>query len=80
VFGSGIAFYLNGWLLQRLDAWVVGLEALIIPVIAVIVGSLLAHEPFGPRELLGALLVGVGMTIALVPQRRAKRQMPAYQS
>jgi drug/metabolite transporter (DMT)-like permease len=66
IFGSAVAFYLNHWLLQRLTAWIVGLEALIIPVIAVIVGAVVAHEAFGVRELIGAALVVAGVCLALV--------------
>jgi drug/metabolite transporter (DMT)-like permease len=63
--GSGIAFYLNHWLLQRLDTWVVGLSALVVPVIAVAVGALAGGEMFGPRELAGAALVVAGVWLAL---------------
>ncbi len=67
VAGSAIAFYLNHWLLQRLSTGVVGLSALIIPVIAVIVGVAIGHEAFGVRELIGAALVIAGMAVALAP-------------
>jgi probable blue pigment (indigoidine) exporter len=63
--GSGIAFFLNLWLLQRIEAWIVGLSSLIIPVIAVAVGVLFGGEQFGPRELLGAALVIAGVWVAL---------------
>ncbi|HKU66149.1 MAG TPA: EamA family transporter [Candidatus Baltobacteraceae bacterium] len=63
--GSGIAFFLNLWLLQRIPAWIVGLSSLIIPVIAVAVGVTFGGEAFGPRELLGAALVIAGVWIAL---------------
>jgi drug/metabolite transporter (DMT)-like permease len=63
--GSGIAFFLNLWLLQRIAAWIVGLSSLIIPVIAVAVGVAFGGERFGLRELLGAALVIAGVWIAL---------------
>jgi drug/metabolite transporter (DMT)-like permease len=63
--GSGLAFFLNLWLLQRIAAWIVGLSSLIIPVIAVAVGVAFGGEHFGPREMLGAALVIVGVWIAL---------------
>jgi len=71
IFGSGIAFFLNLWLLQRLDAGIVGLSALIIPVIAVFVGIAFGGEKFGARELIGAALVMGGVWFAL---RRRSRQ------
>jgi drug/metabolite transporter (DMT)-like permease len=63
--GSGIAFFINLWLLQRIAAWIVGLSSLIIPVIAVAVGVLFGGETFGVRELAGAALVIAGVWIAL---------------
>jgi drug/metabolite transporter (DMT)-like permease len=67
---SSVTFYINHWLLQRLTAWMVGLQALIIPVIAVVVGALFAHEAFGGRELIGAALVIAGVWIALRPSTK----------
>lgn len=72
--GSGVAFFLNLWLLQRIAAWIVGLSSLIIPVIAVTVGVAFGGEQFGPRELLGAALVIAGVWIAL---SRASDEQPA---
>jgi drug/metabolite transporter (DMT)-like permease len=71
--GSGIAFFLNLWLLQRIAAWIVGLSSLIIPVIAVAVGVVFGGEHFGPRELLGAALVIAGVWVAL---SRASDEQP----
>ena len=65
VLGSGVAFYLNQWLLQRLDTWVVGLSTLVMPVIAVAAGALLGGEAFGIKELGGAALVLAGMWLSL---------------
>ena len=67
--GSGVAFFLNLWLFKHIAAWIVGLSALIIPVIAVAVGVAFGGERFGPRELLGAALVIAGVWIALTQQR-----------
>ncbi|HEV7178740.1 MAG TPA: EamA family transporter [Candidatus Baltobacteraceae bacterium] len=66
--GSGIAFFFNLWLLQRIAAWVVGLSSLIIPVLAVTVGVVFGSEHFGAREILGSLAVVAGMAVALTKQ------------
>ena len=71
IMGSGIAFYLNHWLLQRLESWVVGLSALVIPIIAVGVGVAFGGETIGTREILGAALVVGGVAFALARQRSA---------
>jgi len=71
VFGSAIAFYLNHWLLQRIDSGIMGLSALMIPVIAVGVGAAFGGERLGPRDLVGALLVVAGTSIAMTRGARA---------
>jgi len=72
--GSALAFYLNHWLLQRIDSGTMGLSALMIPVVAVIVGATLGHETFGMRELIGALLVVVGTSLSFArPQMKEAR-------
>lgn len=70
IFGSGIAFFLNLWVLHRMPVWIVGMSSLIFPVIAITVGILFGGEHFSARELVGALLVIAGMAIALTaPQK-----------
>ena len=71
VLGSGVAFWLNHWVLRHLATWVVGMSALIIPVIAVAVGALAGHEAFNARELAGAALVIIGVWLALRSSRTA---------
>jgi drug/metabolite transporter (DMT)-like permease len=66
VFGSGVAFFLNLWLLRRIEAWAVGLSSLVSPIIALAVGALLGGERPTFTELLGAAAVLFGMTIALL--------------
>lgn len=63
--GSALAFYLNHWLLQRIDSGTMGLSALMIPVIAVAAGALFGGEVFGPRDIVGALLVIGGVWLSL---------------
>jgi drug/metabolite transporter (DMT)-like permease len=75
VFGSGIAFVLNHWLLRTLATWIVGLSALIIPVLAVTVGAVFGGEAFSVRELAGALLVIGGVWLA-ISQRNAVALVP----
>ena len=77
ILGSGIAFFLNMYVLQRVPAWVVGLSALVIPVIAVAVGVAFGGEHFTARELLGSATVIAGIAVALSqpmkPETRADR-------
>jgi len=65
VCGSAIAFYLNHWLLQRIDSGIMGLSALMIPVLAVIVGAVFGHEILGIHDLIGAFLVLAGVCLSM---------------
>ena len=66
IFGSAIAFYLNHWLLQRIDSGIMGLSALMIPALAVAVGVVFGGEVLGPRDVFGAVLVVAGVWISLL--------------
>lgn len=76
ILGSGVAFFLNLWVLHRVAAWIVGLSALIIPVIAVAVGIFLGGEIFTRREIIGCGLVVLGIWIAL--SQREPAPPPTY--
>jgi len=67
--GSAVTFFINLWLLQRISASTVALSALIIPVIAVVVGIVLGGESFSARDLIGAALVLAGISFALSERR-----------
>jgi drug/metabolite transporter (DMT)-like permease len=69
--GSALAFYLNHWLLQRIDSGALGLSALMFPVIAVAAGALFGGEVFGVRDVAGAVLVLIGVWVALGGSRGA---------
>jgi len=77
--GSGVAFFLNMWLLKRIDVWIVALSALIIPVLAVFVGIILGGEVFDIHDIAGAALVIAGVSIALTSAKAAEavRSEPA---
>ena len=68
--GSGFAFFLNFWALQRVPAWVIGLMPLILPLVAVSAGVGFGGEHFPPREALGSAAVILGVAVALVQQRK----------
>lgn len=65
IFGSGVAFFLMMWLLQRVPAWSIGIASTIFPMIALVVGTLFGGEHFGWRELTGVILVLAGVGLAL---------------
>jgi drug/metabolite transporter (DMT)-like permease len=63
--GSALPFTLYFWLLKRLPATRVSLINYAVPVVAVIVGSVILHEPVTLRVILGAALVIAGTAVAV---------------
>ncbi len=65
LFGSALTFTLYFWMLSHMPATRLSLMTYIIPVVAVLVGTLVLHEPFTSRLLAGSVLVLVGVAVAL---------------
>ncbi|AXA96742.1 EamA family transporter [Microbacterium sp. PM5] len=57
--------------LARLPGAVVGVIGLLNPVTGVLLGVVVAHEPFGPAQLLGLVLVVVGVLAGTLPPAAA---------
>ncbi|GLY15640.1 ABC transporter permease [Kineosporia sp. NBRC 101677] len=74
----GFTLWFNG--LKRLDAATVGLIGLLNPVSGVVLGVLLASEPFGVRQIVGVTLVVLGILLGQPIARRlltGRRTAPA---
>jgi len=69
VLGSAVTFTVYYWMLSHAPATRVALIAYTIPVVAVLVGALLFHEPVRPRLVVGGALVLAG--VAVVSRARA---------
>ena len=65
------AYILYTWLLSQWKVTTVSVGALIIPVLAVIVGALVRREAPAPGAYLGAVLVLLGVSFSLFGGRRA---------
>jgi drug/metabolite transporter (DMT)-like permease len=70
VFGSVITFGAYLWLLRTVPAYRLSLVSYITPVIALLLGTVLADEPFGATTAFGALLAlgGVALTLRREPK------------
>jgi len=70
--GSVSAFAMFFYVMQRLDVTVVSYQTFIIPIVAVLLGSMFLGESISGRVALGAALILVGISLAtLVRGRRA---------
>lgn len=63
--GSILAFTAYGYSLAHLPVSTVSTYAYVNPVVAVILGTALLNEAFGPREILGAVLVVASVALTL---------------
>jgi drug/metabolite transporter (DMT)-like permease len=67
VFGSVIAFSAYYYLIKRMDATIVSLSTLIIPIVALALGRAFLHETVTPRALAGIATIVAGVAVAIVP-------------
>jgi drug/metabolite transporter (DMT)-like permease len=79
VFGSLLAYTAYVWLLQNASPRVAGTYAFVNPVVAVVLGGWLLHEPIGPRALIatGVIAVGVALIVARPPEPAVSPGEPA---
>jgi drug/metabolite transporter (DMT)-like permease len=70
VFGSVIAFSLYYRLLKVMDATVVSLSTLIIPIIALVLGRVFLGEVITPLAVAGVATILAGVAVAIVSVRR----------
>jgi drug/metabolite transporter (DMT)-like permease len=73
--GSVAAFYLNYWLLKRMDATKVMAMSLVEPFLAVLLGAIVLGETLTIQALLGGALILI--SIGLILKRRIKRPTEA---
>ncbi len=63
VFGSGIGFVAYTWLLRNAPTPLVSTYAYVNPVVAILLGSFVAHEPLESLEITSALVIIAGVVI-----------------
>lgn len=67
VFGSVVAFTAYYYLIKVMDATIVSLSTLIIPLIAIVLGRVMLDERVTPLAIAGMATVLAGVAIAIVP-------------
>ncbi|HEY2953910.1 MAG TPA: EamA family transporter [Candidatus Eisenbacteria bacterium] len=70
IMGSVVAFVLYAWLVNRWDVTRISLIAVVVPLVALVLGAALRHERLTTPQLVGSLLVLAGLAIALAGGRR----------
>ena len=69
VFGSVIAFSAYYYLIKKLDATVVSLSTLIIPIVALVLGRAFLDETITAMAVLGVATILAGVAVAIFPSR-----------
>jgi putative membrane protein PagO len=69
IVGSVVAFSAYYYLIKRLDATVVSLSTLIIPVVALVLGRVFLGETVAPLAIAGIATILVGVAVAILPSR-----------
>jgi drug/metabolite transporter (DMT)-like permease len=80
VFGSVIAFSVYYYLIKVMDATVVSLTTLIIPIVALALGGAILHERVSPTALAGIATIIAGVGVAIVPGKPARHDARTIQS
>ena len=74
LFGSLVGYATYTWLLRSVPTTLVSTYAYVNPMVAILVGNLLAQEPLTPRVLLAALVI-LGSVVLITVTQRKKRQV-----
>jgi drug/metabolite transporter (DMT)-like permease len=70
VFGSVIAFSSYYYLIKKMDATIVSLSTLIIPIVALVLGRAFLQETVTPLAVAGIVTILAGVAIAILPSGR----------
>jgi drug/metabolite transporter (DMT)-like permease len=76
IFGSVIAFSAYYYLIKRMDATIVSLSTLIIPIVALALGRIFLDETVTPAAVAGIATTLSGVGIAIVPAVRTAPAVP----
>jgi drug/metabolite transporter (DMT)-like permease len=76
VFGSGIGFVAYTWLLRNAPTPLVSTYAYVNPVVAIILGSVIANEPLEGTEIVSALIIIGGVILITTSKSLGARKIP----
>jgi drug/metabolite transporter (DMT)-like permease len=77
VFGSGIGFVAYTWLLRNAPTPLVSTYAYVNPVVAILLGSIIVHEPLEGIEIISALIIIGGVILITTAKSLGERKVPA---
>jgi len=72
IFGSVVAFSAYYYLIKKMDATIVSLSTLIIPIVALILGRVFLDEIVTPTAVGGIVTILAGVAVAIMPGAKAR--------
>jgi len=72
VFGSVVAFSAYYYLIKVMDATIVSMSTLVIPIVALALGRAFLHETVTPMAIAGVATILAGVAVVLVPAGRSR--------
>lgn len=75
VFGSGIGFVAYTWLLRNAPTSIVSTYAYVNPIVAILLGSVLANEPLEKLEIISAAVIIAGVVLITTAKSLSQRKV-----
>jgi drug/metabolite transporter (DMT)-like permease len=75
IFGSGIGFVAYTWLLRNAPTTIVATYAYVNPVVAILLGSLIAHESLEQVELIAAMIIISGVVLITTGRTLSEKKL-----
>jgi drug/metabolite transporter (DMT)-like permease len=76
IFGSGVGFVAYTWLLRNAPTPIVSTYAYVNPVVAILLGVLIAGETLQSLEIISALIILAGVVLITTARTLAGRKLP----
>jgi drug/metabolite transporter (DMT)-like permease len=78
VFGSGVGFVAYTWLLRNAPTATVSTYAYVNPIVAILLGALVLHEPLETIEIISAAVIITGVVLITTAKSLMMQKVPAH--
>jgi len=75
VIGTGFAFVLWNWIVSQVDTFIASISIMCIPILSLLFGSLIWHEPLTLNILIGAAFICLGILMSSLKVKKSKSHL-----
>lgn len=75
VVGTGFAFVLWNWIVSQVDTFIASISIMCIPILSLLFGSLIWHEPLTLNILIGAAFICLGIVMSSLKVKKPKSHL-----